>query len=120
MTKKQKEEKIDPFNVKWADEVEIAIEAAREVFNNALKEGGFQSESRLRKGKSQLTKANKIINQVWHALREIQEGKRDCLNKFGKWKTEKAVQALCFMNKKLEKEYLPMFEVMAIGDIIQT
>jgi hypothetical protein len=62
--------------------------------------------------KRELIKADKIISQVWDALKELTKEKDKCLEEFNRWKRDKSIQALYLMEEKLEKEYLPIFEAM--------
>ena len=110
--KKQKE-KIDLFSVCWIDEIENAIWEAKKVFRNVLK--GIRDEDELKEGRRQLTRANDVAQQVWDALKELTKDKDTCLGEFNQWKRDKSIQALYLMEEKLEKEYLPMFEVLVKG-----
>jgi len=107
--KKQKE-KIDPFKICWIDQVQNAIWEAKNVFNKVLK--GTHDEVEVRERKRELIKADKVISQVWDALKELTKEKDACLKEFNSWKRDKSIQALYLMDKKLEKEYLPLFEAM--------
>jgi len=112
--KKNKKENINIFAVEWIDQVEDALYEVKKVINGALR--GINDKNELRKARRELTKGERLINEVWGSLREIEKEKMKCLNDFRNWKSGRSMQVLMFLDKKLEKEYLPMFEVMAKGE----
>jgi hypothetical protein len=110
MKMKKQREKIDPFSVKWIDQVHDNILEAKKVFNNVLK--GIRDEDELKEGRRQLERAYQITDQVWDALREAMNEKTNCLREFNRWKSENCAGVLMLLDEKLRKEYLPMFEAM--------
>ncbi len=110
---KKEKQKIDLFKACWVDQIQEAIWEAKNVFNKVLK--GTHDEDEVRERRRELIRADKIIDQVWDALKEMTKEKDACLNEFNRWKRDKSIQALYLMEKKLEKEYLPMFEVLVKG-----
>jgi len=107
---KKQIEKIDPFKVCWISQVQDAIWEAKNVFNKVLK--GTHDETEVRERKRELIKADKVISQVWDALKELTKEKHKCLTEFNNWKSENCAGVLMLLDEKLRKEYLPMFEAM--------
>jgi hypothetical protein len=90
---KKQTEKIDLFKWGWINQVQNAIWEAKNVFNKVLK--GTHDEAEVRERRRELIKADKIISQVWDALKELTKEKDKCLEEFNRWKRDNPQSLPC-------------------------